>query len=367
MKPFNHRKIALARLLRPLWAVLGLLFPRAPASGEPRSILVFDFHLIGDIVMLTPLLAALRGAYPRAHIALVAGPWAGEVLQGLPYVDELVEFAAPWVKYGQGLGAWRNCLGLLRRLRQQPWDLGVEVRGDVRQILLLALAGARRRVGYDFSGGGGLLTDVVTPGSGDRHIAADYHRRLCEHLGIWREREYLPQLRLTADEQLAASARGPFIGIHFGASLALRIPGEAMLDAFVSGLAAGSRGPFVVYHLREAPQVSQRLLANLGECGVPATSWAGSLREFICHVSRCRHLYALDSGPAHVAAALGVTVSVIYGPSLPEMTRPLGRSVRIIDGRVLSCRPCDQRRCRNKRFQQCFAPPEDWLGTEKEG
>ncbi len=367
MKPFNPGKLALARMLRPLWAVLGWFFPRAPEAGEPRRILVFDFHLIGDIVLLTPLLAALRAAYPRAHIALVAGPWAGEVLRGLPYIDELVEFSAPWVRYRQGLDAWRNCRRLLLRLRQKQWDLGLEVRGDVRQILLLALAGARRRVGYDFSGGGGLLTDVVASRPGDRHIAADYHRRLCEHLGIWHEREYLPKLMLTTAEQLAAGASEPFIGIHFGASLALRVPGEAMLDVFIGKLAAGSRGPFVVYHLHEAPQLSQRLLAKLVECGVSATSWRGSLREFICHVSRCRHLFALDSGPAHIAAALGVTVSVIYGPSLPQMTRPLGRSVRIIDGRDLPCRPCDQRHCRNPSFQQCFAAPQDWLGMEKGG
>lgn len=367
MKPFNRGKLALARMLRPLWAILGWFFPRLPESVEPRRILVFDFHLIGDIVMLTPLLSALRAAYPRAHIALVAGPWASDVLRGLPYVDELVEFSAPWVKVGQGLDAWRNCRRLLFRLRQTPWDLGLEVRGDVRQILLLALAGARRRVGYDFSGGGGMLTDVVASKPGDMHIAADYHRRLCEYLGIWHEREYLPKLLLTEAEQLEANACEPFIGLHFGASLALRIPGEAMLDAFIRDLAAGSRGPYVVYELHEAPQLSQGLLAKLVECGVAATTWKGSLREFIRHVSRCRHLFALDSGPAHIAAALGVTVSVIYGPSLPQMTRPLGRSVRIIDGRDLPCRPCSQRQCRNKIFQQCFAPPREWLGIDQDG
>lgn len=367
MKPFNRSKLAIARILRPLWALLGWFSPRAPEAGEPRRILVFDFHLIGDIVMLTPLLAALRNAYPRAHIALVAGPWAGDILRGLPYVDELLEFSAPWVKVGQGLAAWNNCRRLLNRLRQKPWDLGLEVRGDVRQILLLALAGARRRIGYDFSGGGGLLTDIVASRPGDRHIAADYHRGICEYLGIWHECEYLPKLQLTAAEQHTANACEPFIGVHFGASLALRIPGAAMLDAFIGELVTHSHGPFVVYHLHETPQISQRLLTKLAERGVSATSWRGGLREFICHVSRCRHLFALDSGPAHIAAALGVTVSVIYGPSLPQMTRPLGRSVRIIDGRILPCRPCDQRQCSNRIFQHCFAPPQAWFGMEEIG
>ena len=367
MKPFNRRKLALARLLRPLWTLLGPLFPRAAVAGVPSRILVFDFHLIGDIVMLTPLLAALRGAYPHAHIALVAGPWAGEILRGLPYLDELVEFSAPWVKYRQGLTGWVNCWNLVRRLRQQRWDLGLEVRGDVRQILLLALAGARRRVGYDFSGGAALLTDVVSSAPDHRHIAADYHRGLCQHLGIWREREFLPRLCLTGDEQGAARKLEPFVGIHFGATLPLRIPGEAMLDDFIAHLAAGSRQPVVVYHLREAPSVSRRLLEKLDEYGVAGTSWAGTLRDFICHLSRCSHLYALDSGAAHIAAALGVPVSVIYGPSLPEMTRPLGSSARIVDGHTLPCRPCDQRRCRNPHFQQCFAPPQAWLAGEPPG
>ena len=126
MKPFNRSKLALARLLRPLWSLLGRCFAARPGSAEPHRILVFDFHLIGDIVMLTPLLEALRSAYPRAHIALVAGPWAGDILHGLPYVDEHLVFAAPWVRYGQGLVAWREAWRLLRRLRRTPWDLGLK-------------------------------------------------------------------------------------------------------------------------------------------------------------------------------------------------------------------------------------------------
>jgi ADP-heptose:LPS heptosyltransferase len=138
---------------------------------------VFDFHLIGDIVLLTPLLKALRERYPDAHLCLVAGPWAAELLAGTDWVSVLEPFEAPWVKYGQGWrGLWR-CLRLLWTLRKTHWDWGIEVRGDVRQIALMFFSGAKRRIGYAFTGGQQLLTDVVPDDVQQPHLL-DHNRRI---------------------------------------------------------------------------------------------------------------------------------------------------------------------------------------------
>ena len=95
MKPLNLRKAALARLLGPIWWVLGRCVRNAAVPQTPTSILIFDFHLIGDIVLLTQLLRVVRQAYPNAHLVLVAGPWAKEILHGTAWVDEIIPFAAP--------------------------------------------------------------------------------------------------------------------------------------------------------------------------------------------------------------------------------------------------------------------------------
>lgn len=362
----NSRNMQVARLMRPVWWSLGHLFKRSQIAPRPKTVLIFDFHLIGDIVWLTPLLRAVREGYPEARIVLVAGAWAQDILKGTSWIDEIVSFSAPWVKYGQGWRGWWRCLALVKQLRRRSWDLGIEIRGDVRQILMLALSGARRRVGYDLTSGGALLTDVVpTPASaasGLNHVAAHYHRRICEYLGLWQGQDYMPELTLTEAERTEAREYPEFVGIHFGASLPLRRPPQALMVGFIEELIKLYSGPLVIYRLREAPAVSDLLAGHLTtKFGIHATVWEGSLRQFIVHLSRCKKLYCLDSGPGHIAAALGVEVTVIYGPSLPHVTRPLGTKVNIVDGRMPECRPCDQRHCVSKNHQECFAPAAKWV------
>ena len=225
------------------------------------------------------------------------------------------------------------------------------------------MTGARRRFGYDLSGGGDLLTDVVPlPPSGTKHFAADYHRSLCEYMGIWTEKEYIPALSLTEDERKSAARTAAFVGIHFGASVPLRRPSPELMLAFVDELAKSHEGPLVIYKVKEEPETAGLLADRLiGKYKIAAEIWEGSLRDFIVHLSRCKQLYCLDSGPAHIAAALDVAVTVIYGPSLADHTRPLGRKVRVVDAMPVLCRPCDQRHCVAQHYQECFPPVATWI------
>ena len=362
MKDMNPKKVALARLLRPVWRVWGW-FVRGPVLKRiPESILIFDFHLIGDIVLLTPLLRAVHQGFPGARVTLVAGPWAQEILKDTSWVDEIIPFSAPWVKYGQGWRGWWRCLLLVRRLRKRSWDLGIEIRGDVRQILLLTMVGAERRVGYDLTGGKELLTDVVLLPTGVEHLAAGYHRGICEYLGIWHGGEYVPALTLSEAERSMAAERVEFVGIHFGASLPLRRPPLALMYAFIDELVRVNAHPLVIYRIKETPEIADLLHSRLvNKHKINAEVWEGSLRDFIVHLSRCRKLYCLDSGPAHIAAALGVEVTVIYGPTLADITRPLGSKVNVVAGRDLRCRPCDQRHCVAEHHQECFLAGSSWI------
>ena len=363
MKNMNSKKVAIASLIRPVWRVLGWFIKGSLQQGSPESILIFDFHLIGDIVLLTPLLRAVRQGFPGARITLVAGPWAQEILKDTAWVDEIVPFSAPWVKYRQGWRGWWRCFLLVKKLRKQSWSLGIEIRGDVRQILLLAMTGAKRRVGYDLTGGKELLTDIVPlPPVGMKHFAADYHRGICQYLGVWREGEYIPELTLTEAEKNISRQKEEFVGIHFGASLPLRRPPATLMVAFIDELVKVNADPLVIYRIKEAPEIADLLHSRLAdEYKIHSEIWEGSLREFMVHVSRCKRLYCLDSGPAHIAAALGVEVTVIYGPSMADLTRPLGNKVNIADGRDLRCRPCDQRHCIAEHHQECFPPVSSWI------
>jgi ADP-heptose:LPS heptosyltransferase len=95
----------------------------------------------------------------------------------------------------------------------------------------------------------------------------------------------------------------------------------------------------------------QRLSAK---CRARVERWEGSLSELIAFLKSLDEFYAMDSGPAHLAAALGVDTTVFFGPHLSLAVRPTGRNVRVIERADVPCRPCDQRRCTNPNPQQCL-------------
>lgn len=353
MKPINRKLARLAKLLTPLWYVLKPFGPQKATTQSPSSILVFDFHLIGDIVMLTPLLQSFKTAYPQARLVLVAGAWAKEILHGTDLVDEIIPFAAPWVKYNQGRGGIVSCYHLVKQLRQQAWDLGIEVRGDIRQILLLWLTGAKRRVGFDFTGGGALLTDVVFDDGVMAHLT-EHHQRICEHLGIWRNNEkYLPFLKLTPDEAVQVQNDAPFIAFHFGASLPLRRLPQAEIIQLLSKFEFVDF-KLVVFLTPDQPDFDA-VLAQLSETvRSKIEPLTGSLRELVTTISRATHCYFMDSGPAHISAALNVPTTVFFGPAEPKYVFPIGDTVDLIIRADLACRPCDQVHCAHQVHQFCM-------------
>ena len=75
--------------------------------------------------------------------------------------------------------------------------------------------------------------------------------------------------------------------------------------------------------------------------------------------------YAMDSGPAHLAAALGIDTTVFFGPHLSRAVRPTGRHVTVVERRDIPCRPCDQRRCTNQNHQECLTQVVRILRTEQ--
>lgn len=358
MKTFNSGLVRLAFIFDPLWRFLRLFLNSRPYHSKlsPKTILILDFHLIGDIVLLTPFLQVLREAYPDARIVLVAGPWAQDLLHGLGWVDEIILFSAPWVKYGQGWRGWMMTWRLLRRLRRESWDMGIEVRGDVRQILLLALVGAKCRVGFNFTGGGALLTDIV-PDDGQLVHLAVHHRRIAEYLGIWpTNREYLPFLRLTDEEMKQAKDVPSYVGIHLGASLPLRkFSMEEAVD-LIKGVTESTGLPIILFSGPGEMNYSKKLI-NLFDPSLMKRLkiWEGPLREFVVMASRADCFFCMDSGPAHIAAALGVPVTVFFGPSRPEHVMPLGKNIRIVENKEITCRPCGQVTCTNKVEKACLS------------
>src|SRR5271170_4903130 len=178
------------RLLVHVFDFLGMIvmaiFRRIrPASSIdcPRRILVVQLDHLGDAVLSTPLIAELRAAYPEAAIDVLASPSNHEVFEADPHVNEVRVAQRTWFerhpdRWGLVTAVWN--LGW--SLRKVHYDLGIDVRGDVLTVLVLALAGVPRRLGWAMGGGAFLLTDVA-PWIPRRHEVRS-RLALLERLGI---------------------------------------------------------------------------------------------------------------------------------------------------------------------------------------
>jgi ADP-heptose:LPS heptosyltransferase len=354
LKHHNDTLHALSRGLDGVWWLTARLL-RLDDLGRsirmPASILIVDLHLLGDIVMLVPLLRVIRRYHPNAHLGLMAGPWARTILEESGLVDEFITLQAPWICKDYGRAAIRGLVSALRAARSRTWDWGIDVRGDTRNSMLLALAQAKRRVAYTFAGGAALLTDVVPDDGVLRHII-DHHAGIAAQLGM----EMTTAERVPTLAAPRVASQGPRrIGFHFGASMPLRrMPVEEARDLLLRFRAQKD----ICVILVDAPDVRD-LNSAVIQC-LPAAfasrieRWQGSLSDLIEFLKGLDRFHAMDSGPAHLAAALGVATVVFFGPHLSHAVRPTGRQVTIIERDDVPCRPCGQRRCTNPRYQECL-------------
>jgi ADP-heptose:LPS heptosyltransferase len=317
-----------------------------PVSAEPRSILILEYWNLGDLVMELPFLRNLRIQYPRAHIVLLTSPKVAPLLRHQGLVDRIVTVRVPWTehysrwrKYNPFSSLWFALFRTLISLRAQRFDLAFAARADLRENLIMWLVNARRRVAYGFGGGAFFLTDAVKPDLQHPHFSRRW-LRLLEQLG----KPALvtqPSLRLAGHEERFADCYlaqhglgdGDFIvGIHAGGRSATRQWGEENFAAVAERLQ--SQFPVRIVWFQDprqaAPaQESQDFL----RVSLP-------LRHFMAVLSRCRLLICNDSGPMHIATALGVPVVAVFGPTEPTWFGPLGRDNQLVIQPGFWCRPC---------------------------
>src|SRR5215475_4603801 len=162
--------------------------PRIPAE----RILVIQFRQIGDVLLSTPVLRALRCHYPQSHIAFLTEPSPGRVLQGNPLLDEVI--------IRPRHATWRQQWQLLRYIRRQRFELVIDLIGNPRSAVLTRLSGARHRLAFARFPRSLLYTMLVTHHQHVQEYTVAKRLRLLEPLGI-RATDLTPILSYTQREQ----------------------------------------------------------------------------------------------------------------------------------------------------------------------
>jgi ADP-heptose:LPS heptosyltransferase len=248
-------------------------------------------------------------------------------------VDEIVVFDFPWTassgKYDPRRYDSSEIAGLIRRLRAEKFDLSVDCRMDIRSNLLTYAIAARRRVGYELGGGSRLLTDAMPAFPNASHKVVDWLTLLRplmpqSVLAELDNREFLPTLAVSPEETATAGAclrshgiqsGDTVVGVHPGASVGRRRWPLESFAAVADGLAERHGTKTVVF---VDPEGSG---ANISLNGGVVIA-RGSLREFMALVSLCDLFICNDSGPMHIADALGVRVVGVFTTGNPVWHRP---------------------------------------------
>ena len=316
-------------------------------------IAVFLPNWLGDLAMATPTLRALRRRFgAEAHIVGIMRPYLADVLKGTDWLDEQW-FFNPHAK-DRALHSW----AVARRMRHEPFDMALLMTNSLRTAAVAWLGRARERIGYVRYGRGPLLTGKLYPRREGRHLVAEpmvfTYLALARAVGCEEESPRLELATVEADERsaegifkrlgvsrnvrpVAINSSGAYGGAklwpveYFGA-LARRIVEERDSDVLVVC------GPKERDIAREIVRLSQsgRVFSMADQPMDLGTSKAV--------IRRCRMMVSTDSGPRHVAAALGLPVITLFGPMLPVWSEnPTQEAVNLILD--LDCIGCHKRVC----------------------
>jgi len=332
------------------------------------KILLIRLRLIGDVILTTPAIRAVRRSCPDAHLTYLVEPHAAAAVAGNPHLNAVI--VAPIVG---GLARVRADARLAWRVRRARYDAVLDFHGGPRSSFLAWASGAPRRIGYDVPGRGWMYTEQVhrPKGHRERHSVENQWDLVAALLpDLARpspatdpvEMPEAPAARDRVRARLAdvgVRAAGNIVVVHVGAGNEFRRWPEDAFGSLVEALvtAAPDRRVILTTGSAQASTAAAIKRVAVGR-GVPAEAvdvWCDlDLDELRSLIGRARLFIGGDSGPAHIAATTTVPMVVLYGPTTPGVWgpwRPPALVTEIVDAGALPCRPCDQRRCEPGDFR----------------
>ncbi len=326
--------------------------PLTPATFAPKRILVIRTDLMGDVILSLPAVHAMRRAYPAAEIDMLVLPPNAGVVKHDPAIARILTYDPNiWRRPRAFLSSssYRQFLGLLRDLRAARYDLCLSLAGDWASVFAF-FSKARRRVGYRGEAYPFFMTDPV-PGRRYRihQHEVDYIIGLAKAAGgMVDEEQRAPVMAVTeaarAEVNALLAAHGVqegdlLIAAHAGATngMAKRWPipyWAALADRLISELGA----KVVLTGAASDKEITGAVAARMQQ---KPLDFAGktTIPQLAALLARCDLVISGDSGPLHMAGAVGVPVVALHGPTDPALSGPAGKDATIL--RLgLWCSPC---------------------------
>lgn len=280
---------------------------------NPASILLVKPGSLGDVVHALPVAAALHEAWPAARLSWVVDPRWAPVLDENPSVHERVPFARE--DYRGAAGLLRGARWLAAQRRRRP-DLAIDLQCLLRSALIARASGARKTIGLsDAREGAGLFYDQAAAVTKTQH-AVDRYLKILPLLGV--PTPAVPAFSLPAGEPVESP--DDFVLLHPFA----RGAGKSLDPLQIRGLCENIRGKVVIAGVGDAPDLLPPNAVSLAR--------RTTLLQLITLLRRARCVISVDSGPMHLAVAVGARLLSIHTWSDPRRVGPHGKNAWIWQG-----------------------------------
>jgi len=299
----------------------------------PKKILIIKPSALGDIVPAVPAMVAMKRCWPEARISWLVRPEYAELLRGHPALDEIIEFdrrllGRSWCSPK----AFGELLRLFRRLREGRFDIVFDFQGLFRTGFFSWVSGCRKRFGMrgarEFAGV--FYTERVAQDKSCIHLV-DYYLRMVEAAG-GRERK----VEFNLPEDKAAGERVKTLlkseGVDSDNYIVL-VPGAARAEKrwsierfaeLAERIAAKYAWSIVATGTHSEQEYVEQLRVG-GKASVVNLAGRTSVKEVVELLRRASVVISNDTGPGHIAAAMGVPIVMIFGPTNPSRVCPYGR------------------------------------------
>ncbi len=305
-----------------------------------KRVLFFKPGAIGDLLHTLPALKALKRKFPAAHITVVVSPELESLVQGSPIADRVLVFDKSKLKK-----RFRDFIGFGLRLRDEHYDLFVDLQPSARSFVLRKLCGAEQTLVY---------RKQKKFGAGKRRLhAVENFMETLNPLGIngpvdGIELPLLEEARRSADRFLSqqhVAGNRPLIALNcsVGAARPARNWFPERFTALADRLIRDLGAEVVFVGGKEDREVVRTVM---GAMNAKAFSAAGELSivESAALLARCKCLVTSDTGPLHLASAVQTSIVGLYGSTDPRRTGPVGKGHQVLI-KDLPCVPCEEKHC----------------------
>ncbi len=331
-----------------------------------KRLLIRGTNWVGDSVMVLPALRKVRRTFSQAQITLLVVPWVSGIYEECGCVDELLIYD----RDGEHQGIFGR-LKLVRFLRKQGFDAALLFQNAFEAALLVRLAGIPIRAGYRRDGRGWLLSHPVSTDSRitklhQVHYYLDLIHQLEPNVRATLSAassqvknsdvsSYFPDLFLTVSPRRKEAARHELqeLGIRLPDKLVGVNPGAAYGSAkrwlsdryavLLDRLIQERKVQVAIFGAPSEVSIAQSIQSQMRQRPV-ILSGKTQLSELIAMIACCDLFITNDSGPMHLASALGVPTLALFGPTDEMATGPLGPTAVVLNKRV-ECSPCLLREC----------------------